>query len=85
MHKQVTKRLLKNPRFTVVILIIQDESLFLLLFSKSPKCVCDSEVIQVTHKKLDKRNKLKGTNKKILESLDFANCFLKNNSIVKWN
>lgn len=58
MHKQAIKRLLKNPRFTVIILIIQDESLFLQLLSKSPKCVCDLEVIQVTHKKLDKRNKL---------------------------
>lgn len=48
---------------------------FLQLFPKSPKCVCSSEVIQVTHKKLDKRNKLKEASKKIFESLDLANCF----------
>lgn len=74
MHKQVIKGLFKKPRFTVIILIIQDESLFLQLFSKSPKCVCDSEVIPVIHKKLDKRNKLKEAKKKVCESLGLANC-----------
>lgn len=45
--------------------MIQDESLFLQLFSKSSESVYDSKVIQVTHKKLDKRSKLKETNKDI--------------------
>lgn len=34
MHKQAIKRLLKKPKFTVIILIIQDESLFFTVVFK---------------------------------------------------